>query len=130
MVDERVRHVAIGADVDRVNVSGVDVVLANEALHDGHRRMSQRAGREGLDGDAGRDKSPGISEVEGVGIEAAAGGMEEAVFGFENVVAGGPAEQGKIGSDNTGLGGMSGVKGLGHGAEVLAEARGLAGGNA
>ena len=92
----------------------MDVVLANEPLHDGHGEMRQGAGRERLDGNARRNEGPGISEVKRASIEAAARGVEEAVIGLEDMIPGSPAEQGEVGRDNARLGGMAGVKGLGH----------------
>src|SRR5579871_880125 len=91
--------------------------------------MRQRSRRERFDGDPGRNKRPGISEAKGAGIETSTSGVKKTVVGFEDVVAGGPAEQSEIEGDDAPLSGVPGVKGLGHRAEILAKAGSLAGGD-
>lgn len=50
VVDEGVRHVVVGADVDALDVVGAEVVLEDQLEHLGHARMGQRARGVRLDG--------------------------------------------------------------------------------
>ena len=63
MMDQRIRHVGIGADADVLHVFGLDVVLADQAQHLGHAGMGQRARRMRLDRDAGLGEGPGLAEL-------------------------------------------------------------------
>src|SRR6185436_16413588 len=80
VMDQRVRHVAVGAHPDLHDIPRPDVVVDHEAAHESHAGMSERAARMRLDGDAGKSKSPGVPEpaLDGSRIVAAAGSLEEA----------------------------------------------------
>src|ERR1700720_845765 len=93
--------------------------------------MRERSRWERLDGDSGRAESPRIAELvlNRVEIIAAARGMEKAARRFQYLVCGGPAELRQIGGDNTRLRGTSGMKRLGHRAEILTHAGRLSAGN-
>src|SRR5262245_2860829 len=131
MVDKGVRHVPVGAYPDPLYLVGSDVVGMDQVEHYAHTRMSERAGWVGLDRDAGMVEGPRPAElaIDGGRIETAAGGVEEAALGLEDVGGSRPPEGGELGGHHSALGGASGVEWLGHRAEVLAQAGGLAGGD-
>ena len=83
-----------------------------------------------LDRNARESERPRIAElaVERVRVVAAAGGLEKAAPGFENDRGRGEAELRELGRNYAAFARAAGVKGLHHGAEVFAQARGLAGG--
>src|SRR6185369_6369356 len=85
-----------------------------------------------LDRNARESKGPRIAELafDRLRVVAAAGGLEKAAPGFENDRGRGEAEPRELGRNDTAFARASGVKGLHHGAEIFAQAGGLARGNA
>src|ERR1700722_12423575 len=90
--------------------------------------MRERSGRERLDRDSGRTESPRITQFahNSIRIIATPRRLEEAARRFQDLVGGRPAERGKIGGGDTGLGRPPGMKRLGHRAKILTQARRLA----
>ena len=91
--------------------------------------MSQRPGREGLDRNSGILEGPRLAQLidDRRGIVGSAISVKEASLRFQNLLGAGPAEGGQIGGYHPALSRMTGLKRLHHGAEVLAQARSLAG---
>ena len=85
-----------------------------------------------LDRDAGKGEGPRIAElaVDHLGAVAAARRAEEAAIGFQAVGRRSEAERRQLRRDDAAFGRASGMKRLGHGAEVLAQAAGLSGAQA
>ena len=90
--------------------------------------MGERARRVRLDRDAGEGEGPRVAElaVDRGGVVAAARRLEEAAAGFQHDRRRGPAELREFRRDDAALGGAARMERLGHGAEVLAQARRLA----
>ena len=132
MMQQRSGHGVVRADIHFFDVRGLDVVLVNQAQHFSHGRVRQRSGRMRLDRDAGISQRPGLAEAadDRVRIEAAAFGLKESERRFQNIVGGGPAERGEIGGDGAVFRGVPGLKRLGHGAEIVAEAAAFGGADA
>src|SRR6266849_10152551 len=93
--------------------------------------MRERSRWEGFDGDSGRAESPRIAELvlNRVEVIAATRSMEKPARRFQYLVGGGPADFRQIGGDNTRLCCSSGMKRLGHRAEILTQAGRLSAGD-
>src|SRR5215471_20342433 len=93
--------------------------------------MGQRTGRKWLDGDSRGSKRPGAPEfIHDCGrIVGATESMKKSTGSFENALGAGPADIGQFCRKDADLGCMTGVKRLHHGAEILAQAAGLTGGD-
>ena len=75
-------------------------------------------------GDANVHGLPSLPSIISAAV-AAAGGAEEAAVGFEDVGRGGEAERRELGGDDAALRRATGVEGLRHRAEILAQPAGL-----
>ena len=123
MLEERGGHAVIAADVDLVDVPGMRSFSCTR------RAISPIAGWLSEPEGYGLMETPGEASVQGlpsfshdgVGIEAAAGGLEKCKRALENIRRGGPAERREIGGDGAVLGPVAGLERLGHRAEVVAE---------
>src|SRR3954454_20444960 len=101
MMDQRVRHILVGADFDKLYLLRLDIVLADQALHFRHSRMGERPRRERLDRHPGIGKSPGMAQLvhDRGWIVASARSLEEPARSFENLMRGSPAESCEFGRD-------------------------------
>ena len=127
MVDERIRHVVIGADRDARDAPRSQIVAMDQIQHDGHARMRERSAGVWLDRYTRKGEGPRVAElvVDHVGAVAATRGAEEPAIGLQSVERCREPQCGQFGGHHTAFGGASGVKRLGHRAEVLAQPRGL-----
>ncbi len=129
VVYECVGHVAVGADHDSDHLPGLDVVLADQVEHEPHAGVGERAARVRLDRHAGEGERPRVAELalDRFRVIPAPRGFHETAPRLQHDGRRSPAEAGEIGGDNSAFGRAARVKRLGHGAEVLAQAGGLAG---
>ncbi len=132
MMDEGIRHVVIGADRDPLDPLRAQIVTADEIQHDAHARMRERPAGMRLDRNPGKGEGPRIAElaVDHVGAVATARGPEEPPVGFEAGQRSRKSERRQLRRHHAAFGGASGMEGLGHGAEVLAQSGGLCGAQA
>ncbi len=131
MMDQRVRHVGIGADADMLHVFGADAVLLDQPQHFRHAGMRQRARRMRLDGNAGIGEGPRRAELaeDGILVVAAARSGEETARRLEDARRGCPAVGGKLGGSDAAFRRTPGMEGFRHRAEVFTQAGGLAAGD-
>src|SRR5580692_8106340 len=82
-----------------------------------------------LDRHARRSKRPWLAEAphDRIRIEAAAFGLKESERRFQNIHGSGPSERCEICGHSPVFGGVSRLKRLGHGTEIIAEAAALGG---
>src|SRR6185503_14774264 len=101
--------------------------LRDEAERRIHCGLLNRPAREALDQIARRRKHPRAPETihDGGRLVAAAGSLKKSERGLEDVVGGREANRGEIRGDAAIFGGVAGVKGLRHRAEVAPYAAGL-----
>src|ERR1700724_843452 len=101
MVDERVRHVLVRADIHSYDLAGLDVVLQDQAQHFGHGGMAERTRWKRLDGNSRTGEGAGVSQLilNRVWIPAATGCFKEAAGRFQDFVACGPADGCEVGGD-------------------------------
>ena len=128
-MQERSQHGVIRSDIHLLDVSGLNVVLVNQAQHFSHRGVRQRTGRMRLDRDARRSERPGFSEPahDGIRIESAAFGLKESEGRFQNINGSGPPERRQIGCHRPVFRGMPRLKRFGHGTEIVAESAAFGG---
>src|SRR5262249_17381583 len=118
----------VGADRDPLHPFGLEIVPMNELQHDAHPRVRQRSARMRLDGHAGRRERPWISKlaVDHLAAVAASRSAKGAAIRLQADRRSREPERGELRCNNAAFRGAAGVKGLGHGAEVFAQAAGLA----
>src|SRR5712675_1661173 len=121
----------ICAQIDFLNIGGLDVVLPNQSEHFTHGWMRQRAGWMRLDRHSGRSECPWLakSSYDGAGIEASTRGLKKSKWRFQNIFGGGPSVQGQVRGYGSIFRGVARVKGLGHRTEIIPEAPALCGGD-
>src|SRR5258708_30561329 len=93
--------------------------------------MGERAGGVGLDGDPRGSEGPRMPEFvqQRIRIVTASVGMKKSVLGFQNAFGAVPAECREVAGNHACLGGVTRMKWFHQGAEILRQARGLAGGD-
>ena len=106
-------------------------MILNEAQHLVHECLLNGPARKPLDQIPRRSEHPRFAEAihDRAGIEGAAGGLKESERRFENIVGRGPADRREIGGDDAVFGGVAGMKGLRHRAEIVAKTAGLGAGD-
>src|SRR5690349_6893122 len=131
MMNQRIRHVAIGTDLDPLYISCANRIRADQSQHFGHPGMSERTGWEGLDGDSGHRKRPRSAELvkNSCGIIAATIGVEEAALCLQDLFCATPAKRSEVGRHNTTLRCVPGLKRLHESTEVFSQAGRVAGSN-
>ena len=131
-MNERIRHVVIGANRDPFDPLRAQIMTMDEIEHDAHARMRERAAGMRLDRDAGEGEGPRIAEppIDRLGAIATARGTEKSTLGLQSVRRCSKAKRRHLRRDYAAFGGASRMKRLGHGAEVFAQSGGLRGAQA